>query len=65
MVSQYLAQLDTQQATINALTARIEKVIAPFEAARQALVTIPGRPGRRRQAQGKGPDRGTRREGHR
>jgi transposase len=42
MVSQYLAQLDTQQATINALTARIETVIAPFEAARQALVTIPG-----------------------
>jgi transposase len=42
MVSQYLAQLDTQQATISALTARIETVIAPFEAARQALVTIPG-----------------------
>jgi transposase len=42
IVSQYLAQLDTQQATINALTARIETVIAPFEAARQALVTIPG-----------------------
>lgn len=42
MVSQYLAQPGTQQATINALTARIETVIAPFEAARQALVTIPG-----------------------
>ena len=42
MVSQYLAQLDTQQATIDALTARIETVIAPFAAAREALVTIPG-----------------------
>jgi transposase len=42
MVSQYLAQLDTQQATIDALTARIETVVAPFAAARQALVTIPG-----------------------
>ncbi len=42
MVSQYLAQLDTQQATISALTARIETVIAPFAAARQVLVTIPG-----------------------
>ena len=42
MVSQYLAQLDTQQATIDALTARIETMIAPFAAARQALVTIPG-----------------------
>lgn len=42
MVSQYLAQFDTQQATINALTARIETVIAPFAAARQALVTVPG-----------------------
>ncbi len=42
MVSQYLAQPGTQQATINALTARIETVIAPFAAARQALVTIPG-----------------------
>jgi transposase len=30
LVSQYLAQLDTQQATIDALTARIETVIAPF-----------------------------------
>jgi transposase len=42
MVSQYLAQLDTQQATIDALTARIETVIAPFAMARDALVTIPG-----------------------
>jgi transposase len=42
MVSQYLAQLDTQQATIDALTARIETVIAPFAEARDALVTIPG-----------------------
>ena len=42
MVSQYLAQPGTQQATINALSARIETVIAPFAAARQALVTIPG-----------------------
>ena len=42
MVSQYLAQLDTQQATIDALTARIETVIAPFAQARDALVTIPG-----------------------
>jgi transposase len=42
MVSQYLAQLDTQQATVDALTARIETVIAPFAAARDALVTIPG-----------------------
>jgi transposase len=42
MVSRYLAQLDTQQATIDALTARIETVIAPFAAARQALVTMPG-----------------------
>lgn len=42
MVSQYLAQLDTQQAAINALTVRIETLIAPFAAARQALVTIPG-----------------------
>lgn len=42
MVSQYLAQLDTQQAAIDALSARIETVIAPFAAARQALVTIPG-----------------------
>jgi transposase len=42
MVSQYLAQLDTQQATIDALTARIDTVIAPFAAARQALVTMPG-----------------------
>jgi transposase len=42
MVSQYLAQLDTQQATIDALTARIETVIAPFAPARDALVTIPG-----------------------
>jgi len=42
MVSQYLAQLDTHQATIDALTDRIETVIAPFAAARQALVTMPG-----------------------
>jgi transposase len=42
MVSQYLTQLDTQQATIDALTARIEKAIAPFEQVREALVTIPG-----------------------
>jgi transposase len=42
MVSQYLAQLDTQQGTIEALTARIETVIAPFAQARDALVTIPG-----------------------
>src|SRR5207342_92582 len=42
MVSQYLAQLDTQQATIDALTARIETVIAPFAQARDLLVTIPG-----------------------
>jgi transposase len=42
MVSQYLAQLDTQQATIEALTARIETVIAPFAQARDLLVTIPG-----------------------
>jgi transposase len=38
MVSQYLAQLDTQQAAIDALTARIETVIAPFAQAREALV---------------------------
>jgi len=44
MVSQYLAQLDTQQATIDALSARIETMISPFAAARQALVTIPGIP---------------------
>jgi transposase len=42
MVSQYLAQLDTQQATIDALTARIDTVIAPFAEARDALVTTPG-----------------------
>jgi transposase len=42
MVSQYLAQLDTQQATIEALTARIETVIGPFVQARDLLVTIPG-----------------------
>jgi transposase len=42
LVSQYLAQLDTQQATIDALTARIETVIAPFAQARDLLVTIPG-----------------------
>jgi transposase len=42
MVSQYLAQLDTAQATIDALTARIETVIAPFAKVREALVTIPG-----------------------
>jgi transposase len=42
MVSQYLAQLDTQQATIDALTGRIETVIAPFAETRDALVTIPG-----------------------
>ena len=42
IVSQYLARLDTRQAAINALTARIETVIAPSEAARRALVTIPG-----------------------
>jgi transposase len=42
MVSQYLAQIDTAQATIDALTARIEKVIIPFAKARDALVTIPG-----------------------
>jgi hypothetical protein len=42
MVSQYLAQLDTQQATIDALTDRIETVIAPFAETRDALVTIPG-----------------------
>jgi transposase len=42
MVAQYLAQLDTQQATIDALTARIETVIAAFAPARDALVTIPG-----------------------
>jgi transposase len=42
MVSQYLAQLDTQQATIEALTERIEAVIAPFAPARDLLVSIPG-----------------------
>jgi transposase len=42
MVSQYLSQLDTQQATIDALTDRIETVIVPFKSARDALVTIPG-----------------------
>lgn len=42
MVRQYLAQIDAHEAMVDALTARIEHQIAPFRAARDALVTIPG-----------------------
>ena len=42
LVSQYLAQLDTQQDTIDAITARMESRDHPFVQARDLLVTIPG-----------------------
>ncbi|GAB3609406.1 IS110 family transposase [Humibacter ginsengiterrae] len=42
MVRQYLAQIDQEQQLIDALTERVEELIAPFRAARDVLVTIPG-----------------------
>lgn len=41
MVEQYLIQIDTATAMIDRLTGRIESAIAPFQAARDALITIP------------------------
>lgn len=38
----FLAEIDTHTRTIEALTERIEGAIRPFQAAREALVTIPG-----------------------
>lgn len=42
MVTQYLIQIDTATGMIDRLTARIEDAIVPFQAARDALTTIPG-----------------------
>lgn len=38
----FLVEIDTHTRTIEALTERIEGAIRPFQAAREALVTIPG-----------------------
>lgn len=38
----FLTEIDTHTRTIEALTERIEGAIRPFQAAREALVTIPG-----------------------
>ena len=42
MVSQYLSQIEQQDAMIDQLTERIEEAMLPFRAARDVLVTIPG-----------------------
>lgn len=42
MVREYLAQLDAHQVMIEHLTERIEVVMEPFRAVRDALTTIPG-----------------------
>lgn len=42
MVSQYLLQIDTATGMIDKLSERIEEHVAPFQAARHALTTIPG-----------------------
>lgn len=42
MVRQYLTQIDQHDQMIDQITDRIEEAIAPFRAAREVLVTIPG-----------------------